>query len=144
MRQICKIWNTTFLRCRSTISTNTKATNSFYKVARAEETWLSSFGVFCTLTVLHVSPNLKSGHQFLFFLFLQLFETHETNMRICCLIQGTYTTPKLNSQVSSARATLKNKFVDFVLVEIAQKICISDFVNLMHFDTSYARIQVRS
>ena len=63
MRQICKIWNTTFLRCRSTISTNTKATNSFYKVARAKETWLSSFGVFCTLTALHVSPNLKSGHQ---------------------------------------------------------------------------------
>ena len=45
-----QIWNTTFLRCRCTISTNTKATNSFCKVARAEGTWLSSFEVFCTLT----------------------------------------------------------------------------------------------
>ena len=51
----------------------------------------------------------------------------KTNMRICCLIQGTrhatsvYTTPKLNSQVSSACATLKNKFVGFVLVEIVMR-----------------------
>ena len=52
-----------------------------------------------------------------------MVELTKTNMRISPLVSETwyatrvYTTPKLNSQVSTARATLKNKFVAFVLVE---------------------------
>ena len=70
--------------------------------------------------MLHVSPNLKSGHQSPH----MWFETHENEYAY--LLPHTrnlavYTTPKLNSQVSSARATLKNKFVGFVLVEIVMR-----------------------
>ena len=46
-----QISNTTFLRCRSTVSTNTKATNLFFKDARTENTFLLSFGVFYTFEI---------------------------------------------------------------------------------------------
>ena len=54
MHQICKIETTNFLGCRTTISTNTKATNLFFKVTQAEDAWLLSFGVVYTLVAYQV------------------------------------------------------------------------------------------